>query len=59
MILGAKQGANLRIRVEGSDAPEAMQQIERLISWLDEDRDTNGTTRPPEVPQCEPAAGEG
>jgi phosphocarrier protein len=35
MVLGAKPGSKLRIRVEGPDAPEAWQEIERLISWLE------------------------
>jgi phosphotransferase system HPr-like phosphotransfer protein len=42
MMLGASQGSNLRIRVEGQDAYEAMRKIERLIqSWLDEDQRTD------------------
>jgi phosphocarrier protein HPr len=36
MVLGAKRGSKLRIRIEGPDAPEAMHQIERLISSFDE-----------------------
>ena len=39
ITLGATQGARLRIRIEGADAAEAMQEIERLIqSWFDEDQ---------------------
>jgi phosphocarrier protein HPr len=40
MVLGAKRGSKLRMRVEGPDAPEAMQQVERLISRFDEAKDT-------------------
>ena len=37
MMLGTNQGSKLRIRIEGSDAYEAMREIERLIqSWFDE-----------------------
>jgi phosphocarrier protein len=35
MVLGAKPGSKLRVRVEGPDAPEALQQIGRLISWCE------------------------
>ena len=35
MVLGAKRGTRLRVCVEGPDAPEAIQQIERLISCFD------------------------
>jgi phosphocarrier protein len=39
ITLGATQGSNLRIRIEGADAAEAMQEIERLIqSWFDQDQ---------------------
>ena len=39
ITLGATQGSRLRIRIEGADAAEAMQEIERLIqSWFDEDQ---------------------
>ena len=38
MVLGAKPGSKLRIRIEGPDAPEAFQKIERLISWPDDDK---------------------
>jgi phosphocarrier protein HPr len=42
MMLGARQGSKLRIRVEGQDAYEAMRKIELLIqSWLDEDQRTD------------------
>src|SRR5258707_10822184 len=38
LTLGATQGSRLRIRIEGADAAEAMQEIERLIpSWFDEE----------------------
>jgi PTS HPr component phosphorylation site len=37
---GAKRGSKLRIRVEGPDAPEALRQIERLISSFEEGGDT-------------------
>lgn len=41
LALGAAKGATLRIRTAGSDAREAMQQIERLIQWgFDEDLDS-------------------
>jgi phosphotransferase system HPr (HPr) family protein len=40
MVLGAKRGSKLRIRVEGPDAPEALRQIERLISSFEEGGDT-------------------
>jgi phosphocarrier protein HPr len=40
IVLGAKRGSRLRIRIEGPDAPEAMQTIEQLMSWSDEDSDT-------------------
>ena len=39
ITLGATQGSRLRIGIEGADAAEAMQEIERLIqSWFDEDQ---------------------
>jgi phosphocarrier protein HPr len=47
MVLGAKRGSKLRIRVEGPDAPEAMQQIEQLLSSFDEGGDI---TEPQHVP---------
>jgi phosphocarrier protein HPr len=34
MVLGARRGSKLRIRIEGPDAPEALREIERLISSL-------------------------
>ena len=43
MVLGAKRGSKLRIRVEGPDAPEALHEIERLISWFEERGDTTET----------------
>ena len=46
-VLGAKRGSKLQIRVEGPDAPEALQQIERLISWFGEDGDT---VEPQDIP---------
>ena len=39
MVLGAKRGSKLRIRVEGPDAPEAMREIEQLLSSVDESGD--------------------
>jgi phosphotransferase system HPr (HPr) family protein len=39
-VLGAKRGSKLRIRVEGPDAQEALQQIGRLISWFGVGGDT-------------------
>jgi phosphocarrier protein len=39
ITLGATQGSRLWIRIEGTDAVEAMQEIERLIqSRFDEDQ---------------------
>jgi phosphocarrier protein len=39
ITLGATQGSRLRIRIEGADPAETMQEIERLIqSWFDEDQ---------------------
>jgi phosphocarrier protein len=35
MVLGAKRGSKLWLRAEGPDAPEAIQQIEQLISCFD------------------------
>lgn len=39
MVLGARRGSKLQIRVEGPDAPEAMQEIQRLLSWFDQEGD--------------------
>jgi len=39
MVLGARRCSKLQIRVEGSDAPEAMQEIQRLLSWFDQEGD--------------------
>jgi phosphocarrier protein len=39
MVLGVRRGSKLQIRVEGPDAPEAMREIQRLISWFDEGGD--------------------
>jgi phosphocarrier protein HPr len=45
ITLGATQSSRLRIRIEGADAVEAMQEIERLIqSWFDEDQIENRKT---------------
>jgi phosphocarrier protein HPr len=36
MVLGAKRGSKLVVRVEGPDAPEAMQQIDLLMSGFED-----------------------
>jgi phosphocarrier protein HPr len=61
MVLGAKRGSKLRVRVEGPDALEAMKQIEQLLSSFDEGGDT---IEPRDVPtgrkwQRKVARGEG
>ena len=40
MVLGAKRGSKLQVRVEGPDAPEALREIERLTSRFEEGGDT-------------------
>jgi phosphocarrier protein HPr len=46
MVLGARRGAKLQIRIEGPDAPEAMQEIQRLLSWFDEEGDAVDSAEP-------------
>lgn len=58
MVLGGKRGSKLQLRVEGPDAPEALRQIERLISRFEEGGDRIEPVNIPGSPQVRRGGGD-